>query len=185
MSGQTAISQVSILSRKSLRDFRGFTLVELLVVIAIIGILSTILLLQLGTARAKARDTKRISDLAALRSAVELFYDSQATSAYPTALTTANIGKYLQTAVVPTPTSPYGTSVAADQVYGYAYNPNATPSKYHLWVELEQNNASLNTDMDLDSTGWSGDARDYNDAADEACASSTTTDCIYDLGQNQ
>ena len=54
---------------------RGFTLVELLVVIAIISVLATLLLLQLGVARAKARDAKRIADTNQVRSALELYFD--------------------------------------------------------------------------------------------------------------
>jgi len=49
----------------------GFTLVELLVVIAIIGILSTVLILQLSGARAKARNIKRNSDIKQLVTAFQ------------------------------------------------------------------------------------------------------------------
>ncbi|MBU6321765.1 MAG: type II secretion system protein [Patescibacteria group bacterium] len=55
------------------RDPRGFTLIELLVVIAIIGLLSSIVLASLNTARAKARDAKRMSDLHQLQTALELY----------------------------------------------------------------------------------------------------------------
>ncbi|MFW0862258.1 MAG: prepilin-type N-terminal cleavage/methylation domain-containing protein [Candidatus Komeilibacteria bacterium] len=42
---------------------KGFTLIEILVVIGIIGILSTMVIVSLGSVRYKARDTKRINDL--------------------------------------------------------------------------------------------------------------------------
>lgn len=56
---------------------RGFTLIELLVVIAIIGILSSVVLVSLNTARMKARDTRRIADLNQIRLALELYYDDK------------------------------------------------------------------------------------------------------------
>lgn len=54
---------------------RGFTLIELLVVIAIIGMLSSVILASLNSARAKSRDTRRIADLSQIRTALELYYD--------------------------------------------------------------------------------------------------------------
>ena len=52
---------------------KGFTLIELLVVVAIIGLLSSVVLASLNTARAKARDVRRVSDMKALQTALELY----------------------------------------------------------------------------------------------------------------
>ncbi len=52
---------------------RGFTLIELLVVIAIIGLLSTLSVVSLNSARGKARDAARKSDLNAISTAMELY----------------------------------------------------------------------------------------------------------------
>lgn len=63
---------------------KGFTLIELLVVIAIIGLLSTLAVVALGSARVKARDAKRLSDLKQVQTALELYYTQN--SGYPTAV---------------------------------------------------------------------------------------------------
>ena len=51
---------------------RGFTLIELLVVIAIIGILSTVVLASLNTARQKGRDGRRLEDLKSIANAIAI-----------------------------------------------------------------------------------------------------------------
>ncbi len=60
----------------SLKAFKkGFTLIELLVVIAIIGLLASIVLVSLNSARAKARDARRLSDMHQILLALEMYYD--------------------------------------------------------------------------------------------------------------
>lgn len=60
---------------------KGFTLVEMLIVVAIIGLLSSTILIGLGPARAKARDTRRIADLRQIQNGLENYYSDKST--YP------------------------------------------------------------------------------------------------------
>lgn len=53
----------------------GFTLIELLVVISIIGLLASIILASLNTARAKARDARRMNDAQQITTAIQMYYD--------------------------------------------------------------------------------------------------------------
>ncbi len=53
---------------------KGFTLIELLVVISIIGLLSSVVMASLNTARIKARDALRRSEMTQLQLALETYY---------------------------------------------------------------------------------------------------------------
>lgn len=78
---------------------KGFTLIELLVVIAIIGILSSVVLASLNTARDKGANAAAKASLNNARAQAELFYDSN-DNEYTTVCTTGpnNIAANLNSA---------------------------------------------------------------------------------------
>lgn len=139
------------MSKNLIKGSKGFTLIELLVVIAIIGILSSVVLASLSTARAKSRDARRISDIGQIQLALELYYD--ASSTYPTvpnvnAITAAPTGlPFLAPAYIP--------KIPTDPTTGRYYVYAASTTKYVVASALERyDNASLTSDAD--STGnWS------------------------------
>ena len=68
----------------------GFTLIELLVVIAIIGLLSSVAMIALVSAREKSRNVKRLADMTQMNTALELF--NVYNKGYPDSLNGVPIG---------------------------------------------------------------------------------------------
>ncbi|MEZ4200293.1 MAG: type II secretion system protein [Candidatus Paceibacterota bacterium] len=68
---------------------RGFTLIELLVVIAIIGILASVVLASLNSARSKGQDAAIRSNLNNARAQAEIYYDDNSNS-YASVCTTGS-----------------------------------------------------------------------------------------------
>jgi len=107
----------------------GFTLIELLVVIAIIGILAGVVVVNVGSAQAKARDAKRISDMKAIQTALEMYYDDN--GVYPIYCPTSgdsyclatSLSTYLSGFLSTFPTDPIENRPYAGLTYRYSsYN---------------------------------------------------------------
>lgn len=123
---------------------KGFTLIELLVVIAIIGILATIILVSLGTARRRARDARRISDVRQIALALQLFREDN--TAYPQSAYAAT-GSLVPTYVRAVPIDPNGGN------YLYGVDSATSAQNYVLGATLEVTTSSVLTDpADVDGT---------------------------------
>jgi len=124
----------------------GFTLIELLVVIAIIGILATTVMTSLNTARFKARDARRLSDVHQIQLALQMYYDSR--GRYP-----ADLSDLVPTYLGATPVDPDGASA-------YQYCITLNGSNYHLGtreIGLEMlDNGALIGDADVENDGCLG-----------------------------
>jgi len=95
---------------------KGFTLIELLVVIAIIGILSSVVLASLTSARTKGAEAAIKSELANMRAQAELWYGNQPSPSYNSgtahsAVSTANCAATPTNIFAATGTGPMITSI--------------------------------------------------------------------------
>lgn len=129
---------------------RGFTLIELLVVIAIIGILSSVVLASLNTARNKGADAAVKSNLANARAEAEIFYDSN---------TGANANTYTGLCVSGATSGIFDNAAAAAIAGGdtAAGRCNANATAWAASASLKvKNQAATNSDIDyycVDSLG--------------------------------
>ncbi|MEX2028477.1 MAG: prepilin-type N-terminal cleavage/methylation domain-containing protein [Candidatus Curtissbacteria bacterium] len=143
----------------------GFTLIELLVVISIIGILSALAVVSFSGAQARARDGQRKSDLKAISTALQLYYNDN--GQYPTETwCDSSIGSAGSACPISPPQSGWSTTSGIyklqtlglikrlpvdpknNSTYYYDYEPNspgqgsctANICEYYLRTRLESNN---------------------------------------------
>ncbi|HYD90184.1 MAG TPA: prepilin-type N-terminal cleavage/methylation domain-containing protein [Flavobacterium sp.] len=104
---------------KVFKKNHGFTLVELLVVIAIIGLLASVVIVSVNSARAKARDSRRVADIKAVMGAIDLYRDANDGNAPASTGTIATdlAGLVTSSYIATIPTDPKNTG---SYVYSYA-----------------------------------------------------------------
>lgn len=148
------------------KTHRGFTLIELLVVIAIIGILSSVVLASLNSARQKSRDARRVSDIKQMQLALELYFD--ANGGYPASTTP----------LAPTYIAAIPTDPQTQAAYSYAaLGSGSTCSSYHIGTYLEDAaHAALDSDVDAAAgTICTGGGTDFHGKA-ASCSGTTGVD---------
>jgi len=147
---------------------KGFTLIELLVVIAIIGLLSTMAVVSLNSARVKARDARRLADIKQLSTAIELAAADSNNSSYASVLsacstvaaktTTCGTILNLDFANVVDPSAGTGTACAVGAgtaPCAYAMGVAPTTTAYNICFVLETGAGSIGSGMNHIEQGGS------------------------------
>lgn len=114
---------------------KAFTLIELLIVVFIVGLLATLAVVSYQQARIRARDSKRISDIKQIETALELFFNEN--NRYPTieewnsgSIASFNSGEIFMNAIPVAPIPADGNCLEASNTYHYIPNDIEDPSGY-------------------------------------------------------
>jgi general secretion pathway protein G len=129
---------------------KGFTLVEILIVVFIIGLLSSIVLVGLGSFRARGRDARRIADLHSMQNALELYFSKAGIYPDMTANSASEWGvlaSSLKSAGIGVANVPSDPAAPAGKFYRYSPSPDGL--SYVLAAILEDSsNPVLREDVD-------------------------------------
>ena len=160
---------------------KGFTLIELLVVIAIIGILSSVVLASLNSARRKGRDARRVADIQQVQLALELYFDSA--REYPDALSQLAPTYIPVVPSDPTTLALYPYDNYADTARTACVEATGSCLSYQLGALLEDTTpAALQSDRDMNAVVGTGPDGLSTAAACAADAVATiATDRCYDV----
>ena len=125
---------------------RGFTLIELLVVIAIIGILSSVVLVSLNSARSKGKDARVISSIQQIRTLLESGYNG---ASYPDLSNNATTSAGPNIAALNQLTNDIYAQTSTISIVA----PGTSPTAYALFGKLTS--AAANTYFCIASNGTS------------------------------
>lgn len=131
---------------------RAFTLIELLVVIAIIGLLSSIVLASLNSARSKANDSKRVSDLREIEKALETYANDHS-------------GNY------PSTSGSWRSQCSSDGSYA---PQNMAPGLVPTYISQFPSDPQMNKTANTCCYKYTSDGTDY-DALDFNCSTADTS----------
>lgn len=137
------------LLRKLKGDEKGFTLIELLVVVAIIAILAAVLLPKLLGYTNKARVSRVLGDLAAMRSVIEVYAADEGEGYYPRADNSAGdgIAQVLQDKGIKWTGGPDGVRDPWGEPYGYG--TAGTPDRTEYLIRSKGPDRQVGTNDDV------------------------------------
>jgi len=157
---------------------KSFTLIELLIVIAIIAILAGIVVASTTGATKKARDSRRVSDIQTLQTAIVLYEADN--GRYPEHLNALVNGGYISSIPADPSTGATVTEGSATSS-GLIYVVSTDGDNYLLAANLERtDNSALDGDIDSASTTLDGVTVDCED--EDSCDGSTTGKHCYCIG---
>ncbi len=152
---------------------KGFTLIELMIVVGIIGLMSSIVLVSLQGARAKARDAQRIQGFSQVQKALEVYFADK--EKYPAGNTggecfnvNANLASNLASYLAPLPQEPVAGRMC------YTYFSDADGSGYKIMADLE-----VNPNLEAKDCGVYSDKYELCDAQGKFSSATLSGDWFY------